>query len=284
MMTQNNRTGRGGFTLIELLVVIAVIGLLIGILLPTLGAARGRAIATGCASNLRQLGLGIGLYYIDYPNTLPQVRVRGNEIVRPGDADQGDNIGALFGGKKGIMPFFGINEIGAERRPLNQYVWDGDIPPDASKDADGFELEIFRSPADLGTADPFTTSLGLRTDSMYELLGSSYTLNDHALDDSPFGELYPTLVPNEGGRMPQIRHPTKVWVLGAHPIYNYDGGGDRGQRWYRSSEVEAGLLFYDGHVKAAVPVAEGLVQTTSRYTFLPSPDWLEQFGVFEQDP
>jgi prepilin-type N-terminal cleavage/methylation domain-containing protein len=271
---------RRGFTLIELLVVVAVIALLIGILLPALGAARRQAIAVGCASNLKQLGLGIGLYYNDFPNTLPQLRTNdAGEIVRPGDADQGENIGSLFGGKKGIIPFIGIDQIGAERRPLNQYVYDGELPPDDSTEADEFELEIFRSPADAGTADPFTVSLGLPTDSMYELLGSSYTLNDHALDDTAFAELYPTLIPREGGRIPRIRHSSKVWVLGSHPIYNYDDGTDRGQRWYRSSTVEASLLFFDGHAKAAVEVAEGVTQETPDYTFLPSPDWLDQFGT-----
>lgn len=283
---QPKKSGKGlrGFTLIELLVVVAVIALLIGILLPALGAARRQAIALGCASNLKQLGLGIGLYYNDYPNTLPQIRVRGDEIVRPGDKDQGENIGALFGGKMGMLPFIGINTIGPERRPLNQYVYDGELPPDDSTEADEFELEIFRSPADQGTSDPFTVGLGFPTDSMYELIGSSYTVNDHAMDDTPFAELYPTLIPEEGGKMPRIRNPSKVWVLAAHPIYNYDDGMERGQQWYRPSEVEASLLFYDGHAKAAVKVDEGVVQETQRYTFLPSPDWLEQFGVFPDLP
>jgi len=276
---------RRAFTLIELLVVVAVIALLIGILLPALGAARRQAIAVSCASNLKQLGLGIGLYYNDHPNMLPQLRVNGaGGMVRPGDKDQGDNIGALFGGKKGLLPFLGINEIGAERRPLNPYVFDGDLPPDGSTQADEFELEVFRSPADQGTADPFTLSLGVRSDSMYELLGSSYTINDHALDDNPFDELYPTLIPKEGGRMPRVRNQSRVWVLGAHPIYNYDSGGDRGQRWYRPSAVQASLLFFDGHAKSAVEVEEGLVQETARYTFLPSPDWLDQFGLPPQGP
>ncbi|MCX5688453.1 MAG: prepilin-type N-terminal cleavage/methylation domain-containing protein, partial [Planctomycetota bacterium] len=59
------RSNRQGFTLIELLVVIAVIALLIGILLPSLGAARETARTTVCASNLRQLTTSSAAYCAD---------------------------------------------------------------------------------------------------------------------------------------------------------------------------------------------------------------------------
>jgi len=50
------------FTLIELLVVIAVIGLLMGILLPTLHRVRKQARAVVCRANLRQWGLILRSY------------------------------------------------------------------------------------------------------------------------------------------------------------------------------------------------------------------------------
>jgi len=53
---------RGAFTLIELLVVMAVIALLVGMLLPALGAARESGRAVVCASNLRQLVAAVDLY------------------------------------------------------------------------------------------------------------------------------------------------------------------------------------------------------------------------------
>ncbi len=55
----------GGFSLVELLVVIAVIGLLLSILVPAVGRARGQAGVIACKARLRQLGLGALMYAED---------------------------------------------------------------------------------------------------------------------------------------------------------------------------------------------------------------------------
>ena len=59
------------FTLMELLVVIGIVGVLAGLGLPALSAARERARRTGCASNLRQIGLGLELYASGNRGLLP---------------------------------------------------------------------------------------------------------------------------------------------------------------------------------------------------------------------
>ncbi|MEL6311072.1 MAG: type II secretion system protein, partial [Pseudomonadota bacterium] len=62
---------RHGFTLIELLVVISIIGLLISILLPALGAARHTARLSQDLSQQRQLMIGTAAYQVDYDGFFP---------------------------------------------------------------------------------------------------------------------------------------------------------------------------------------------------------------------
>ena len=86
------------FTLIELLVVIAIIAILAAILFPVFAKAREKATQATCASNLKQLGMAMRMYTMDYDTRYPSpgdgfgaVNARGCDWVM---VTQSDSVGA----------------------------------------------------------------------------------------------------------------------------------------------------------------------------------------------
>lgn len=77
-MTREHSGKQAGFTLIELLVVIAIILILSAILFPAFARARENARRTSCASNLKQIALGLIMYTQDNDSGLPSYAKNGN--------------------------------------------------------------------------------------------------------------------------------------------------------------------------------------------------------------
>ena len=80
-----------GFTLIELLVVIAIIAILASLIMPSVSKSMGKAKLTGCANNLRQMGIAAQLFVTDGqnpPDELNGTEFRGNDggIMWPHEA------------------------------------------------------------------------------------------------------------------------------------------------------------------------------------------------------
>lgn len=77
-----------GFSLLELVVVMTAMTTIMAIILPTFGKAREQARRASCASNLRQLGLGLRMYAIDNDGWYPVEELCGNP--------QSNLVGGLF--------------------------------------------------------------------------------------------------------------------------------------------------------------------------------------------
>ena len=76
--------------------------------------------------------------------------------------------------------------------------------------------------------------------------------------------------------MPPVHNTSNTWVVATHPLYNIQQDGDRGMRWYSKLNVEANMLFLDGHTRTRVkvPNTPGQVEnTTPDYPVLPQPNW-----------
>jgi len=264
-----------GFTIMELMVVIGVIAVLLGILLPTLSTIRESSGETKCASNLRELSTATIAYLSNWDNCLPQ-KAADDPFAPPNpDGSQPQQVvGALFAGKRGELPFYGIDQVGIRDRPLNRYLTGGRAvtADNISGESIDEHLPVCECPLDRGQK-PEAGGFVPQANHLHELLGCSYTLNDHTLD----GEAECTLVPRQsggkpGGRMPLVDDPSKTWLLGDHPIYNYQEGGDRRQLWH-FKQVRVNLAFVDGHVGMGIEVPKGIENTTKWYTFLPQHDW-----------
>ena len=98
---------RSAFSLIELLVVVGIIAMLVAILLPSLARAKASGKLAVCASNLRQLGMGVTNYANLYKGMIP---------VGPG-AKNGMDVDDGAGLRKATYREMATNKIWAGKPP-----------------------------------------------------------------------------------------------------------------------------------------------------------------------
>jgi prepilin-type N-terminal cleavage/methylation domain-containing protein/prepilin-type processing-associated H-X9-DG protein len=246
-----------GFTLIELLVVISIIALLVGILLPALGAARKTAISAKCLSNNRQISIGIVSYQNDYQDHFPNktIRLTSPTGVPLGIAYASWTWVGTAGKNKSVMS----GRCGADVRFLNPYIGGPYEDPDA-------EVPMGVCPGDEQLGD----------DSYYSSAGTSYranntharslTRNDRAIwgDDRPGRLATEVLNPSKTIAMVEsvaleivtpATENTHIPVEEVDPkLFFHSGAGD----------ARFNTAFCDGH--AAMVTYENEVWSNDQYT------------------
>ena len=146
--------GRRGFTLIELLVGIAIIGILVGLLLPAVQAAREAARRTQCSNRIKQISLASHNYHTAFKQFAPgYVSYRTRNGAGPGYA-QIDPVtwdaAPGWGWASAILPYM-------EAQPLFEQIrFDQSIWSDQNADAVATTLPSYLCPSSTGGDGPFT--------------------------------------------------------------------------------------------------------------------------------
>jgi prepilin-type processing-associated H-X9-DG protein/prepilin-type N-terminal cleavage/methylation domain-containing protein len=96
--------GKAAFTLVELLITTAIVGILASLLFPSVKSMLARGRSVKCASNLRQIGIGLNSYANDHDGMFPHVF----------DSASGDNLTWM----RKTAPYLGMSDNAMGNAPL----------------------------------------------------------------------------------------------------------------------------------------------------------------------
>ncbi len=226
------------FTLIELLAVIAVVGILAAILIPAVGKVRERAKETECASNLRQIGVGVGLYQAENNGSFPSLNdgsVPGEQItwfeqLRPYLSQEIDSpsVAKIIDVVHCPSAEFYKVDANGNRRNTHGYGWNMYLIPDTRVRPDGSRNSPYRA---LNVQRP-----------------SEVALMADAGQRSPSGWAFGYFVSKRGAYDPATAEQT----IPESDFYWY--GASEGNPGFAARHNGRGnVLFVDGHVESFAP-------------------------------
>ena len=204
------------FTLIELLVVIAIIAILAALLFPVLSNAKASARRTVCLNNLKQINLGMRLYWDDHADFPPGIK---NSAAAP--------FGYWTGYKELVKGYVGLKGASS---PADQLF---------ACPADTFYYNFF-----LRTNHPYFTAQGFHDQAISDY--SSYWSNAGALTTD-------TNAPGLKGRtVSSVKNPTRTILVAEMPAYlPYSWHQPRPVKeaaWLTFNDARNVVSFVDGHV------------------------------------
>ncbi len=234
-MTPRVRSPRPAYTLIELLVVVAIIVLLIGIVFPSLVAARVEAQRIKCLANLQAIGQACQAYATEDPNyyIIPVHPVAERGWRFDGEFEYGGGWATLAGPVGNIF-----RALSPESRPLNRFLF-------AAGAVNSLDYKMFRCPGDTGIVDAprnYDPSLPIGVP-IVDISGTSYRVNNHIrmyTDTHFYGPYLRRMhrVPETGSTVLIAETPAQVAVYNPPPFISPGWHGRDGH---------FNVAFADGH-------------------------------------